>query len=180
MKKLVSLVTVIFLLMFNTMPVFAASNTTNQDLSIEITSPTSIENKPVCEENIEITVTNVSDHELKDIACYLTILDKGRGQTYPVDEFGLEAYQTREIASIAPGESVQLTIPVKIIYVGDFKFNVCAIEYGNDTVYASNTLPVHITENSTMNNSLVTVVACIVPILTFIGVILFTKKKHRE
>ena len=79
MNKVVSLVTVIFLLMFNTMPAFAASNTTNQDLSIEITSLTSIENKPVCEENIEITVTNVSDHELKDIACYLTILDKGRG-----------------------------------------------------------------------------------------------------
>lgn len=145
-------------------------------LQVVITSPKQIERKPVCEENIEFRVTNESNHEIKNIACYLMILDKGRGQTYPVDEFGQEAYQTREIEALASGEQITFTIPVKITYVGDFKFNVSAIEYGTDTVYTSNTLSVHMIQSSSMNKKVVMAVAGMLPILTLAGVMIIKKK----
>lgn len=177
MKKIYAVMAVILLLSLNTIRVFAADTSNSKDLEITIISPQSIESKPVCEESIEFSVTNISDHDIENIACYLMILDKGRGQTYPVDEFGQEAYQTREIQMLKAGEQMTFTIPVKITYVGDFKFNISAIEYGNDTVITSNTLPVYITENSSMNKNIVMVVAGVIPVLTLAGILLFMKKR---
>ncbi len=179
MKKIVAFFAASLMLFMNSSSVFAANTEQSiSDLSIEITSPASIESKPVCEDNIEFTVTNNTDHAIDNIACYLMILDKGRGQTYPVDEFGQEAYQTREISSIGAGEQMSFTIPVKITYVGDFKFNISAIEYGSDQVYSSNTLAVHMIENSSMNKGVVMVVAGVVPIVMLGCIILFRRKKH--
>lgn len=183
MKKTVATVMFTLLLVANSISVFASTDTSSnlQDINVMITSPENIESRPVFEGNIQFTVTNNTDHELTNIACFLMILDKGRGQTYPVDEFGQDAYQTREIAAIEARETQTFTIPVKITYVGDFKFNIIAIHYGNDDVYTSNTLSVHMIENSSMNKTVVMIVAALVPILTlFVSVIVVKGKKKKK
>lgn len=179
MKKIISLLFVVLLLCFSSMSVFAASDTTSEpEMSVTITSPTSIESKPICEENIEITVKNLTDHELTNLAAYLMILDEGRNMTYPVDEFGQNAYQTRNIASIPGNGEVKVTIPVKITYVGNFKFNVSVINYdNNDYVTTSNTLSVKMIENSKMNKSIVMAVAVVVPIVLACVVFIIVKRK---
>jgi hypothetical protein len=69
MKKIISLLFVMLLLCFSSISVFAASDTSSApEMSVTITSPTSIESKPICEENIEITVKNLTDHELTNLA----------------------------------------------------------------------------------------------------------------
>ena len=178
MKKIISLLFVVLLLCFSSMSVFAASDTKPEpEMSVTITSPTSIESKPICEENIEITVKNLTDHELTNLAAYLMILDEGRNMTYPVDEFGQNAYQTRNIASIPENGEVKVTIPVKITYVGNFKFNVSVINYNNDYVTTSNTLPVKMIENSKMNKAVVMVVAAVVPFALACVVFIIVKRK---
>lgn len=182
MKKIIPLLFVVLLLCFSSMSVFAASDTSSQpEMSVTITSPTSIESKPICEENIEITVKNLTDHELTNLAAYLMILDEGRNMTYPVDEFGQNAYQTRNIASIPENGEVKVTIPVKITYVGNFKFNVSVINYNNDYVTTSNTLSVKMIENSKMNKAIVMTVAAVIPIaLTCVALIIVKRKKLKK
>jgi hypothetical protein len=178
MKKIISLLFVMLLLCFSSISVFAASDTSSApEMSVTITSPTSIESKPICEENIEITVKNLTDHELTNLAAYLMILDEGRNMTYPVDEFGQNAYQTRNITSIPENGEVKVTIPVKITYVGNFKFNVSVINYNNDYVTTSNTLSVKMIENSKMNKAIVMAVAVVVPIVLACVVFIIVKRK---
>ena len=179
MKKIISLIFVMLLICFSSVSVFAASDKSSDlEMSVTITSPTSIESKPICEANIEITVKNLTDHELTNLASYLMILDAGRNMTYPVDEFGQDAYQTRNIASIPVGGEAKITIPVKITYVGDFKFNVCVINYdNNDSVVSSNTLAVKMIENSKMNKALVMAVAAVVPVALACVVFIIVKRK---
>ena len=112
------------------------------------------------------------------MAAYLMILDEGRNMTYPVDEFGQNAYQTRNIASIPGNGEVKVTIPVKITYVGNFKFNVSVINYdNNDHVTTSNTLSVKMIENSKMNKAIVMAVAAIVPFALTCVVFIIVKRK---
>lgn len=178
MKKIISLLFVMLLLCFSSISVFAVSDTSSApEMSVTITSPTSIESKPICEENIEITVKNLTDHELTNLAAYLMILDEGRNMTYPVDEFGQNAYQTRNITSIPENGEVKVTIPVKITYVGNFKFNVSVINYNNDYVTTSNTLSVKMIENSKMNKAIVMAVAVVVPIVLACVVFIIVKRK---
>ena len=182
MKKIISLLFVVLLLCFSSISVFAASDATSEpEMSVTITSPTSIEGKPICEENIEITVKNLTNHELTNLAAYLMILDEGRNMTYPVDEFGQNAYQTRNIASIPENGEVKVTIPVKITYVGNFKFNVSVINYNNDYVTTSNALSVKMIENSKINKVVVMSVAVVIPIvLTGVALIIVKRKKLKK
>lgn len=180
MKKLMSLVAALFILCLSAAPAMAASKPS--DIQVEITSPTSIDSVPIHNDTVEVSVTNNGKTTYRNLSCYLNIVDVGRGQTYPVDEFGENAYQTRTIASLAPGESTVISIPVRIMYVGNFRFTASVIDYGTGQNYTGNALSVVMTETSHLNKNLVIIVAVAVPALLTVIVSFLThgKKKAKE
>jgi hypothetical protein len=150
MKKiLLSLIMGIIIILPTT--VFALGDS---DITVKIISPTRIESTPAHDDIIKISVKNNTTNEIKNLGCYLTIVDVGRSQTYPVDEFGEEAYQTRNI-SLMPGEKTEVSIPVKILYIGNFKFTASVINFDTNYIYSAEALNVVMKSNSNMNKQLV-------------------------
>ena len=131
MKKLISMFAAVLLLVCSAVPAFAAG--APEEVSVVINSPTAVEDKPVYETDLDITVTNTTDHTLNNLVCYLSIVDVDRGFSYNVDEFGANAYQTRPIVSLAAGASASVVVPVKVTYVGQFKFLISAVNLDTGT-----------------------------------------------
>ncbi|ABX41844.1 hypothetical protein [Lachnoclostridium phytofermentans] len=178
MKKICSVIVSLLILANCAVPAFAATNPIAQNIGVEITSPTSIEGKPVYNADIEITVKNMTDHEISNLICYLMIVDLGRDMTYPVDEFGTEAYQTRSITSLpAHGECI-VVIPVKILYVGHFQFSASVTDLENNHTVTADPLSVNMIAVSELNKPLVVSVAVVIPLLIAGYVILHTN--HRK
>lgn len=145
-------------------------------VNIQILTPTEISGTPILDTSIDIGITNRSSTEMNNLDCFLMIVDKGRMQTYPVDEFGNEAYQTRPL-SLKPGESAVVSIPVSIAYVGDFRFTASVIDYDTGTVYSADALIVNIISKSKMNKPLVMATSFSAMIITVTAVIILSRKK---
>lgn len=178
MKKICFVFVSLLILAYCTVPAFAASDPATQDIGVEITSPASIEGKPVYNADIEITVKNKTDHEIKNLICYLMIVDLGRNMTYPVDEFGTEAFQTRSITSIPAHGEYTVVIPVKILYVGQFQFSASVTDLENNHTFTADPLSVNMIAVSELNKPLVISVAVILPLLVAGYVILHTSRRR--
>lgn len=182
MKKMISFFAALLFMCVTAVPALAsdAPAAGGSDLKVEIASPSAIDSVPIHEDAIEIKVSNEGNEAYDRLACYLTIVDVGRRQTYPVDEFGEEAYQTREIASLAPGETATVLIPVRVMYVGEFRFTASVIDYETGAVITSDALPVTMAAVSNLNKALVMAVAAIVPVILLGIAIVLTKKRGRK
>lgn len=179
MKKLLTIFAVLLVLCLNALPALAVEAPATQDISVAITSPVNISDVPIHNDDIEITVTNNGKTTYRDLSCYLTIVDAGRSQTYPVDEFGENAYQTRMIASLAPGEQTVVTIPVRVMYVGQFRFTASVMDYATNQVYTGAALNVMMTATSNLNKNLVMLVAAIMPVVLAAAAFLLSKGKTK-
>lgn len=180
MKRIMSIAAIIFVLCFSSVPEVEAS--TPNDIQVHITSPASIDSVPIYNDTIIINVTNTSEKNYYDLDCYLNIVDAKRKQTYPVDEFGENAYQTYAIPFLAKGESIEISIPVRIMYVGNFRFTASVIDYITGQVFTGNSISVLMAETSHLNKYFVIVTAILVPILLTAAVFLLKhgKKKAKE
>ncbi len=175
MKKLLCLTAVLILLLACAFPAFAD----NADpVSVEIISPESISANPVHHDNIVIRVTNNNDKTYSDLHCFLTVLDVGRTQTLPVDEFGADAFQSRIIESLEPGQSTDITIPVRIMYVGDFRFTATVADCESNQLYTCPAISVDMLAVSTMNKPLVIGAAAGVPVLLAAAAFFLTRSRR--
>ncbi len=175
MKKLLCLTAVLLLLAACAFPVLADSA---EPISVEIISPESISANPVHHDNIVIRVTNNSDKAYSNLHCFLTVLDVGRTQTLPVDEFGADAFQSRIIESLEPGQSTGITIPVRIMYVGDFRFTATVADCESNQLYTCPAISVDMLAVSTMNKPLVIGAAAGVPVLLAAAAFFLTRSRR--
>ncbi len=175
MKKLLCLTAVLLLLAACAFPVLADSA---EPISVEIISPESISANPVHHDNIVIRVTNNSGKTYSDLHCFLTVLDVGRTQTLPVDEFGADAFQSRIIESLEPGQSTDITIPVRIMYVGDFRFTATVADCESNRLYTCPAISVDMLAVSTMNKPLVIGAAAGVPVLLAAAAFFLTRSRR--
>lgn len=181
MKKFL-LFSILASLILGTVTVQAQEVQNDNAIKVEIVSPQMIESAPIYEGNVDIVVTNESNVQKNDLNCFLSIVDEDRKQSFPMDEFGTDSYQTRFIETLNPGESVTVTIPLRIMYVGNFKLIANVADYNMNYVYAANALPIHIFSNTSMHKGLVMGVAVLMPVaLSGLAYMLNRKRgKHKE
>lgn len=165
MKKIILSLSLSCLLFLCAAPVLGAEAPAVSDLQVQITSPAAINATPVHDDTITMAVTNTGTAARQNLFCYLTVVDMGRGQTYPVDEFGPDAYQTRTIASLAPGETATVAIPVHILYVGQYRFTASVLDAATSQVTTGPALTVLMTAVSHLDKGLVQTVAAAMPVL---------------
>lgn len=183
MKKIISLFCVVFIFFTSSINVFAAESAQVKpytEISVEITSPTYIESKPKHDANIEIKVKNLTDKEITGLDCYLIVVDMGKKMSLNVDEFGSNAYQTRRIESLAPNSECIVSIPISIIYVGNFKLTASVMNAEKNYVITSDPLTAEMIATSKLNKPVVVTIAIIMPIILGIGALLLTKRKSRK
>jgi len=106
-------------------------------------------------------------------------VDVDRGFSYNVDEFGPNAYQTHSITSLAAGESASVVIPVKVTYVGQFKFLISVVNPDTGATSTSNALSVHMIATSHLNNTLVLAVSITVSLVIIVGVFLLMNRRKQ-
>lgn len=157
--------------------VLAAEDTGNAGVSVKIISPDRIEAVPIYEGDVEIAVMNLSDTEQTNLSCFLTVVDEERQQSFPMDEFGPDSYQTRTIESLLPGETVTIRIPLRVMYVGNFQLVANVVDYASNRVYAAPSLPICMISNTNLHRELVIGVSAAMPIL-LIGLTLALEKKR--
>jgi len=183
MKRLVTALLVIFTMSFCMARALAAESTLETsapEISATITSPTYIEGKPVYDADIQIVVKNLTDHEIKNLSCFLMVADVGKQMTLPVDEFGSKAYQTRIIDSLPANSETTVTIPVGIIYVGTFKISASVMDMEKNYIVTAAPLTVEMIITSKINKTLVMAVSAIVPIFLALGTLYLSKRKRKK
>lgn len=162
MKRIFGIIAALMFVFLASCPALAAPT---EDVSVEIVSPTEISSNPVYYDKVVIRVTNNGNTSVNDLRCFLTVLDVGREQTLPVDEFGADAYQSRTIDSLAPGQSTEVVIPVRIMYVGDFRFTATVADCASNALYTGRAISVNMLAVSSMNKTFVIMVAACVPLI---------------
>lgn len=175
MKRICSVFFAVMIIALLAMPAYAQSPA--PDVTVRIISPDAVEMKPIYTGDLTVEITNSGSAAIDDLICYLSIVDVGRGLSYNVDEFGPQAYQSRAL-TLAAGETATVVIPVKVSYVGDFRFTVTAIDLDAGTAYASQPLAVNMLTASELNRPLATVVAVVMPVLC-IALTLYLFRRRR-
>lgn len=174
MKRLFCVIAALMLVFASAAPAIAAPA---DDIGVEIVSPSSISANPVHYDNVVIRVTNNGSSVANDLRCFLTVLDVGREQTLPVDEFGADAYQSRTIASLDPGQSTEISIPVRIMYVGDFRFTATVADCSSNALYTGSAINVNMLALSSMNKTLVIIAAACVPLVLAAAAFVMTRAR---
>lgn len=149
-------------------------------VQVEIVSPEKIEATPIYEGDVEIVVTNTSDTAQKNLNCFLTVVDEDRKQSFPMDEFGPDSYQTRTIDVLEPGESATVTIPLRVMYVGNFQLIANVTDYETGQVYAADSLPMTMTSDTNLHKGLVMGVSVVMPIGLISGTAVLSKKRGKR
>lgn len=180
MKKKILVFIGTVILALNSTNVRAAAGGTGQSIQVEIVSPTTIETTPIYEGNAEIIVTNQSDVEQSNLNCFLSVVDEDRKQSFPMDEFGADSYQTRTIDTLKPGESVTVSIPLRIMYVGNFQLIANVADYSTNQVYAAASLPIKMLSNTSLHKGLVIGVSVAMPLMLTVMAFGLGRKRGRR
>lgn len=118
MKKVFAALTMFLLISLMAVPAYAAEQ---GGLEIELVSPGDCTARPVFEEVVVSRVTNNSNETLEDLLVYITIIDTRNNIAVAVDEYGSTVDKPRQIEKLEPGEMVEIEIPIRFMYVGDFE-----------------------------------------------------------
>ena len=168
------------ILSFGRTKALPVEKTGGDELKVEILSPERIESVPIYEGDVEIAVTNLSDAEQTNLNCFLTVVDEERKQSFPMDEFGPDSYQTRTIKSLQPGETATIRIPLRIMYVGNFQLVANVADYALNRVYAAPSLGINMISNTNLHRGLVFCVAGVMPILLAGATIVLGRKRGKK
>ncbi len=148
-------------------------------VSVQIVSPEGVSAQPIYNGNVEVLVSNSSNQTLTGADLFLSVVDAERKQSFPMDEFGENSYQSRTIDTLAPGEQTTISIPVRVMYVGDFRIVANLVDYATNASYVSNALSLNMTSDSHLNKNLVMTVAVITPVLLAAFAAVMYKKRGR-
>lgn len=105
------------------------------------------------------------------------MLDVGRTQTLPVDEFGSSTYYSQIIDRLAPGEHTEITTPVRILYVGNFRFTVTIADVSCNELFTGPAITVHMQAVSSIGHPLVIATAAAVPLLLAALAFVLTRRR---
>lgn len=179
MKKYVALLGAILLLSLSALPAFAAEQ---GGLEIELISPGNCEDRPVFEEVVVSCVTNNTSDTLENLLVYITIIDTRNNIAVAVDEYGSTVDKPRKIERLAPGESVEIEIPIRFMYVGDFELYTSVMHKASDTVVSAAPITLNMLGDSHINPQIVTTVSAVMPLglLACAGGISIKRKREKK
>lgn len=161
MKRFISLIFAVMMCLMVSMPALAA---TQDGLEIELISPGNCTDSPIFEETVVSRITNNSSDILENLLVYITIIDTRNNIAVAVDEYGSTVDKPREIASLQPGEAVEIEIPIRFMYVGDFELYTSVMHKESGRVVSTSPITLNMLGDSHINPQAVTVVSTIMPV----------------
>lgn len=178
MKKTISTLAVVLLIIFTaSTPVFAIDN----GLSIELISPSGASTRPVYDDIVVSKVSNNTGATMNDLIVYVTIIDTTNNIAVAVDEYGSTVDKPRKIESLLPEETIDIEIPIRFMYVGEFELYTSIMHKESNTVISSSPITIDMIGDSNINTNLVIIVSIAVPIFLLVIVLwLNGKQKKRQ
>ncbi|MDD3778686.1 MAG: hypothetical protein PHX26_01350 [Proteiniphilum sp.] len=173
------LVLAVLMLSLMLLPTVQASAASAPECEITLDSSSVIEGTPLYETDMIFTVTNISSTRLDGLVAYLSFADMGIDIIYD-DEFGNAGESTVHLKNLEPGESTTVTIPLQMIFAGEFRITALVVDPDSGAIAASDAVSVSMTRPTAMNNTLVIIVAAIVPLICAGAAIALTVKKRKK
>ncbi|XJZ26865.1 hypothetical protein ACF5W4_16250 [Bacillota bacterium Lsc_1132] len=149
----------------------------NHSVDIQILSPSKVRNYPGFETKVNVKITNRTGHDLTKAMAYITMADLGKHWTVNLEDYSAD--KPLPIPTLAPGQSIKLSLPIRFVYTSHYKLYVTVSSDQDLAIYSSNAIPVEILGNTKINPALVTVIAIAEPFLLLL-VLLFTLLRSRS
>lgn len=139
----------------------AQAPTAGSPFAVAITAPAAIEEYPAIEKTLTVTVSNTGHAPVHDLLLYMTMADVTRNLV--VDLLDFSATRVYAIDTIEPMKSINLEIPLKLAFTGDFYLYMTAISKETGMTAFSKTIPVKILGTTSPSKDLVIIVSAAVP-----------------
>ncbi|MGG5252081.1 hypothetical protein ACQYAD_00775 [Neobacillus sp. SM06] len=149
----------------------------NNSVDIQILSPTKVRNYPGFETKVDVKITNRTGTALTKAMVYITMADLGKHWTVNLEDYSAD--KPVPIPTLAPGQSIKLSLPVRFVYTSHYKLYVTVSSDTDLAIYSSNAIPVEILGNTKINPTLVSVVAMVEPLL-LLAILLFALLRGRK
>lgn len=158
-------------------PISNANAQSQPSLAIKILSPTAITDYPGKQVDVIASVTNQSDHTIKDLMVYITMADWGKHSTVNLEDFS--ANTPVRLDSIKAGVTKQVTLPIRFVYTSKYDLYVTATTTENLDIYSSSAIPIEILGNTKISPLQVQLVAAGIPAILLILLLmrLWSRKK---
>ena len=147
--------------------------------AVAVTTPTAIEEYPGIDKTLKVMLTNTSRAPFQNLLLYMTMADVTRNLVVDLSDFN--ATKVFTIDTIAPRESINLDVPLKLVFTGDFYLYMTAIAKDTGTIAFSRAVSVKIYGAASPPRSLVVVVSVVVPgiLLAVLLWLLFARSEFR-
>lgn len=148
-------------------------------VKIQILSPAKVKNYPGYETKVKVKITNQTGNNVSKAMVYITMADLGKHWTVNLEDYSAD--QPIRIKTLAPGQSINVSLPIRFVYTSHYKLYVTVSSDQNLAIYSSNAIPVTILGNTKIDPTLVTLIAIIEPfiLLLLLMYTLFRRKFSR-
>jgi hypothetical protein len=113
----------------------------------------------------ESAVTNTATKPAQGVVAWMSLVEMTPGQEQPVDLEDWSAHKAETRAVLAPGESIKVAWPMRLIKAGDYRIVISATERNAGNVVTSPALDFHVLPKPVIESSRVLPVAFGVPLL---------------
>ncbi len=135
----------------------------SDSVEIQILSPAKVRNYPGFETKVDVKITNRTGAALTKAMAYITMADLGKHWTVNLEDYSAD--KPVPIPTLAPGQSLKLSLPIRFVYTSHYKLYVTVSSDKDLAIYSSNAIPVEILGNTKINPALVTVISIVEPLL---------------
>lgn len=156
----------------------ASAAADNNSVTIQILSPSQVKDYPGFETTITAKITNHTNHPLTNAMTYITMADLGKHWTVNLEDYSAD--KPLRLKSLAPGESINVSLPIRFVYTSQYKLYVTVSSDTDMAIYSSNAIPVHILGNTKIDPIYVTTVSIAEPLimLLLLGFVLLREKNR--
>jgi hypothetical protein len=113
----------------------------------------------------ESTISNASDQPAKGLVAWMSLVELTPDKEQPVDLEDWSAHKAETRAILAPGESIRLMWPMRLIKAGDYRLAISATQRNAGHITTSPVVDFHVQEKPVIESVRVLPVAFGVPLL---------------
>ncbi|HEY2420572.1 MAG TPA: hypothetical protein VGI04_04125 [Neobacillus sp.] len=148
----------------------------NSDFTIQILSPTKVAEYPGKELKIKVKITNISDHEIKNVFTYITMANLSKNWTVNLEDYSAD--QPVTIGTMKPHEEKNVKLPIQLVYTADYYLYTTVVSKDNHVITSSDAIPVKVIGNTKIIPLQVQVVSIVMPLLLLIWLLVSIKRKR--
>ena len=139
----------------------------SSSISVEITTPSSVEVYPGVEGAITANVTNNTSSDMTNLIVYITMVDVVKNMTVNLEDYSADVPVV--IPELKANQSETVTLPIIYVYPSEYHLYVTVATKDNLDIISSPSIPVNIITLTKIDYPLVKITSIAVPVLLLLA-----------